>query len=346
MGIEQTFTITPRGPFSLAEAGGFGRSERGADWPGAGVFSPAEGILRLAFCADGMAHQVGVALSQEPAGIRAVVSGLPPGEPVTAIRDQVARMLSLDADASGLAEVAARDPVIGRVLAAAPGLRPVLFAGPYEAALWCVIAQRWGTRQAAAARERLARSLGRSVTVAGVELAVVPLPGRLLAAQALPGLPEVKQARLRAVARAAAAGALDAAAIREGEPEVVRARLREIPGIGPFAAALIHLRASGVRDVPVEADPRLAALVGALYRLGGPASPVELAHIAEAWRPWRTWMAVLLRAAGRRLPELADLPEPAPPPRSPGGSPRERAAARERGVRRIAAAERRLALVS
>jgi DNA-3-methyladenine glycosylase II len=322
----QQFTLVPHGPFSLLEAGAFGRgAEPAGGWPGGGDFDPGEGVLRLAFCRDDLRGQVGVALSWEDDGpgsgswpgraLRGVVGGLDPGEPVEPVRDQVARILSLDGDGAAFAEVGERDPLVGRLQAAAPGLRPVLFSSPYEAAAWCVITQRWGRGQALRARERISRELGRVVEVAGVDMAALPTPAQLLAAESIPGLHETKQERLRAVALAAQEGVFDPVAIREGDPAEVRARLRAVRGLGDFAASLIHLRASGARDALVDGEPRLAALVGAGYGLGGPATVDDLARIAEPWRPFRTWTAVLFRAAGRRLPELAAAPPP--PPRVP-----------------------------
>jgi DNA-3-methyladenine glycosylase II len=314
MTTSPSFTLVPRGPFSLVEAGAFGKAaEPAGDWPGGGTLE--SGVLRLAFCRDDLAGHAGVALRQDADGVHGTVSGLDPGEPVDPVRDQVARMLSLDGDGEAYAEVGARDPLVGRIQAAAPGLRPVLFASPYEAAAWCVITQRWGRAQALRARERLSRELGEVLDVAGAPVAALPTPGRILEAGRLPWLPELKQERLRAVARAATEGLFDAVAIREGDPAEVRARLRTVNGIGEFGAGLIHLRASGVQDALVHGAPRLAALVGAGYGLGGPASAEELDRIAEPWRPFRTWTAVLIRAGGRRLPELAAAPEGAPLPR-------------------------------
>ena len=83
------------------------------------------------------------------------------------------------------------------------------------------------------------------------------------------------------------------------------ARLRQIPGIGPFSASLIVLRASGVCDVSVEEEPRLAAIVGRLYGLPGPATAADMRRIGEPWRPFRTWIGVLLRAASSRVPQAA-----------------------------------------
>jgi hypothetical protein len=39
-----------------------------------------------------------------------------------------------------------------------------------------------------------------------------------------------------------------------------------------------------------------------LYSLHGPVSDEELGALAEAWKPFRTWAAVLIRAAARRVP--------------------------------------------
>ncbi|MCZ9339301.1 DNA-3-methyladenine glycosylase 2 family protein, partial [Streptomyces sp. TRM76130] len=60
------------------------------------------------------------------------------GQPAAA---DVARILSLDVDGSGFADVAA-DPVVAGLMEQFPGLRPVCFNSPYEAAAWAVIGHR------------------------------------------------------------------------------------------------------------------------------------------------------------------------------------------------------------
>jgi len=291
-----TFTLRPTGAFSLRESAEFGFGPRHAT-----VF---DGTMRLAFCVDDLVHQVGVAVTQDAGGVHGEVVG-PGAAPVAQVAAQTARMLSLDVDARGYEAVAARDPVVARVLAAAAGLRPPLFHSPYEAAAWCVLSLRWSTRQAAAVRDRLAREHGLPVEVAGVAMAAFPTPEQLLAVSAFEGVPPVKIERLHGVARAAAEGLLSAEEIRRADPEEAMARLRRIPGIGPFSASLIVLRASGVCDVSVEEEPRLAAIVGRLYGLPGPATAADMRRIGESWRPFRTWVGVLLRAASSRVPQAA-----------------------------------------
>lgn len=293
-----TFTLHPHGAFSLRESVEFGFGQRHST-----VF---DGTMRLAFCVDDFAHQVGVAVTQDEHGVHGQVVAAD-GSPamIEKVAAQTARMLSLDVDAHDYEAVAARDPVVARALAAAPGLRPPLFHSPYEAAAWCVLSLRWSGRQASAVRDRLATAHGRVVEVAGVAMAAFPTPAQLLTVDGFAGLPPVKVERLHGVARAAGEGLLDAEEIRHSDPDEAMEVLRRIPGIGPFSASLIVLRASGVCDVPVEHEPRLAEIVGKSYGLPGPATPEDLRRIGEAWRPFRTWVAVLLRATSSRVPEAA-----------------------------------------
>jgi DNA-3-methyladenine glycosylase II len=291
-----TFTLRPKGAFSLRESAEFGFGQRHA-----AVF---DGTMRLAFCVDDLVHQVGVAVTQDERGVHGTIVG--PAAPVDRVAAQTARMLSLDVDARGYEAVGARDPVVARSLATAPGLRPPLFHSPYEAAAWCVLSLRWQARQAAAVRERLASAHGMPVEVAGRAMAAFPTPEQLLAVSAFEGVPPVKIARLHGVARAAAEGHLEAEEIRRADPRAAMARLREIPGIGPFSASLIVLRASGVCDAPVEQEPRLAAIVGRLYGMPGPATADDMQRIGAGWRPFQTWVGVLLRATAGRLPDAVE----------------------------------------
>ena len=103
------------------------------------------------------------------------------------------------------------------------------------------------------------------------------------------------------VARAAIDGRLDAQYIHELGPDAALAELQSLPGVGPFYGALIVVRASGFADVLPMNEPQLLGLVARLYGLPGPPSPEQFAVLAEPWRPLRTWVSVLIRAAGPRL---------------------------------------------
>lgn len=292
--FDPTFTLEPLGPFSLEEAGRFGFGQRLApEW---------DGVMRLAFCVDGYQDQVGVEVRQDERGVHCTVPAAG-GDLVdlAAVRRQVARVLSLDHDARPYVAVGERDPVVRRLLAAAPGLRPPLFYSPYEAAAWAILSARRPAAQMDDVRRRLSETHGQTFTLAGQSLAAFPTPAQLLEVTEVPGLSADKTTRLHAVARAALDGQLDAARLRGLTADHAMADVRSIPGIGPFYAALIIIRATGCTDVPVADEPRLIKLITTLYELPVPPTAAQLASIAEVWRPFRTWVSVLVRAAGPRV---------------------------------------------
>jgi DNA-3-methyladenine glycosylase II len=291
--MDASFDIEPLGPFSLEEAGTFGFGQR--------MDERFDGVMRLAFCLDGYRSQVGLELRQDAGGTVACRATGDDGLDVEAVRRQVARILSLDHDGEAFLAVGERDPVIRRLQAAAPGLRPPLFHSPYEAAAWAVLSARRPARQMAEVRRRLSEEHGRVFELAGQTVAAFPLPSRLLDVDAVPGLNDEKVARLHAVARAALDGQLDVERIRSLGPEAAAQDLRSIPGIGPFYSALIVVRASGFADVLPVGEPKALELTAALYDLPAPPSAAEFEAMAQAWRPFRTWAVVLIRAAGPRV---------------------------------------------
>ncbi|MEP6798336.1 MAG: hypothetical protein ABI890_09320, partial [Lapillicoccus sp.] len=293
--------IEPRGAYSLRESAMFGFGGRDASW---------DDRMRLAFCLDGYAadsRQVGVVLT-EPDGPGGVVVGRvasPRGEGSAggdidpeAVRTHVARVLSLDHDGRRYDEIGRRDPVIGALQAARPGLRPPQFFSPYEAALWSVLSARRPAQQMAQVRASLSRAYGAVVDLDGEELAAVPTPRQLLAVESFAGIPEVKMARMHVVAQAALDGRLDVAHLTSLDPDAAMRELQELPGIGPFYSALVVIRACGLADVLPTQEPKALELVRQLYGLTSTPSPAELTTLAEPWRPFRTWATVLIRAAG------------------------------------------------
>jgi len=288
------FTLRPRGPYALAASTAFLEGFAPATYEG------EPGVLRLAFVADpafapgGAERAVGVVA--RPAGEEIAVEVFGDTEPA-AIRAQVARILSLDIDGSGFAAVGERDPVVGRLQRRYPGLRPVLFLSPYEAAAWALIGNRIRIVQAAQLKARLARERGDAVEVAGVTAYAFPGPTRLARLGTFPGLSERKVAYLQHLGRAATSGLLDAASLRALPPEAALERLQGLPGIGPFGAELILLRGAGEPDWLPTHEPRLARAVALAYDLDRPPTPEEVCALAEAWRPYRTWVTLLLRSA-------------------------------------------------
>src|SRR5579859_1084299 len=111
----QSFRIQPQGVYSL---------EASAQFIGAWHPAPADGQatgghLHLAFCDDQDWEPVGVCLTQSADG--AVQGEIRGRAPADSVRDQVARILSLDVDGRGWPEVGERDPVLAGLQRRSPG---------------------------------------------------------------------------------------------------------------------------------------------------------------------------------------------------------------------------------
>lgn len=123
-----SFILEPEGPYDLLASVQFLEGFTPAG------YKPAERPgLRIAFPVDETWEPGGARITST--GSDAVVQVECFGEASPdIIRDQVRRILSLDVDASGYAGVLERDPILRSLAARRPGLRPVLFFSPYEAA--------------------------------------------------------------------------------------------------------------------------------------------------------------------------------------------------------------------
>lgn len=246
--------------------------------PAALAAGSAEPELRSVFCADGDWQRAEARVTQ--AGDTAVVRLSGDGD-LDAAAAQVRRILALDVDGRDWPEAGRRDPVIADAQARLPGLRPCGFHSPYEAAAWAVLSQRLRIVQAARLRAELIARHGQD--------GAFP-PPRTLARLDL-DLPGRKSEYLNAVAEAAVDGLLDGAALRAVDPDLAVQRVQQVKGLGPFAAELVVIRGANAPDALPRHERRLDAEITEQY---GPGR--TLADVSQAWRPYRTWAAVYLRA--------------------------------------------------
>ncbi|BCJ55431.1 DNA-3-methyladenine glycosylase II [Actinoplanes sp. NBRC 14428] len=285
---DHRFSIEARGPFDLARSIDFL-----AQWPAAR--NPPDGAaLRFAFCPDDDWRPVGVRLTQAGPRIEGEATG--PGSAAPDLAAQVSRILSLDTDGTPLEAIARRDPRVAALVRAAPGLRPVCFWTPWEAACWAVLTQRSSMRTAAAIKERTALAYGDRIAVDGRELTAFPSPRTVLEAPGLPGVNPVKLERIRGLATAALDGVLTARALRAVPAGEALATLLRLPGIGAFSAALILIRGAGAPDVFTMSEPRLLARIRSAYGLPADATDDDYRAVAGQWRPLRSWVGFLIRA--------------------------------------------------
>lgn len=251
------------------------------------------GELRLAFPVEPSWRPAGVLLRQPVPGgpVRAAIRAEP--SDVDHVVAAVRRILSIDVDGSGFADVGARDPVVGELQRRYPGLRPVAFHSPYEAACYAIIGHRIRMTQAATIKHQLAERFGDSVEVHGEPMPTFPSPAVLSEQPQVPMVSELKSNRLKAIAEAAAEGRLNAEDLRSMPPKDALARLKELPGIGPFSAELVLIRGAALPDAFPEQETRLHEEMRRTYHA---ATKQDLMDIAEGWAPYRTWVSLLMRA--------------------------------------------------
>jgi DNA-3-methyladenine glycosylase II len=295
------FTIMPDGPFSLEAASQFGFG------PNTGRPTYGDSQLKLAFVADDFRNHALVRLSQQENGD--ITGTIESDADTDAVLKQVRRILSLNASGTEWIALGQRDAVFGAIQRHHPGLRPVSFHSPYEAAAWSIISARRQRAQGAVVRGRIAEQLGRVYGAGPDRLFAFPIPERLLELRYVQGLEALKVERLHAVARAALDGRLDADLLLSLPTERAMEQLMTLPGIGPMYGTLILLRGTGAVDVMTGVEPRLPAYLAHFYGLGAEANPTQIATIVDGWRPFRTWSSVLTRVRGDRL----GLPLPSRP---------------------------------
>ncbi|MEU5782821.1 AlkA N-terminal domain-containing protein [Micromonospora lupini] len=215
------------------------------------------------------------------------------------------RLLDLDADPVAVDATLAADPALAPAVAAEPGIRVPRAVDGFEMAVRAVIGQQVAVTSA---RTTLTRLLTHRVDHEVDQVDGDQTPGQphdqrdglrgFLSAEEVLGLPDSgfgmpvrRRETIRGLARAVADGTLDLAPGGDRE-ETVR-RLLTLPGIGPWTANYLAMRALGDPDVLLDTD--LAIRRGATA-LGLPDTTLT-AH-AERWRPWRSYATIRLwRAA-------------------------------------------------
>ena len=98
----------------------------------------------------------------------------------------------------------------------------------------------------------------------------------------------------RHLAEAVEGGRLNLAAFGAAADAEVKAELMKVKGIGSWTADIYLLMSLRRPDAWPAGDLALAVAMREVKRLPSRPAPVELAAVAEAWRPWRAIGARLL----------------------------------------------------
>ena len=217
----------------------------------------------------------------------------PQGRDLLGLVERARRLFDLGADPAPIAEHLSRSPALAARVAAMPGLRvPGAWDG-FELAVRAILGQQVTVQGATTLAGRVVERFGTPLaTPSGALTHRFPHASVLAEANlSTIGLPRARAAALRNMATAVASGVFrfDAAL---GLDEAVE-RLCAIPGIGPWTANYIAMRALAEPDAFPESD---LGLRHALGHDSAPASVAEVREHAEHWRPWRSYAALYLWA--------------------------------------------------
>jgi AraC family transcriptional regulator of adaptative response / DNA-3-methyladenine glycosylase II len=149
-----------------------------------------------------------------------------------------------------------------------------------------VLGQQVSVKAARTLAARLVAALGRPLAtpIDGVTHAfpsAKAIAGCSTTDMAMPG------ARARALIQACEQFACGGIVIDAGsDREEISRQLESLPGIGPWTASYVALRALGDPDVFLPTD---IGVRNALRSVGADSTPKAAARLAESWRPWRSY---------------------------------------------------------
>lgn len=238
-----------------------------------------EGWLRVQNCPD----QNGLSVEVAPSLARVL----------GAIQWRVRRMFDLDAQPVAIATALGVDPLLGRVLEKHPGLRVGGAWDSFELAVRAVLGQQITVAAATTLSGRLVRRLHQPVQTPFDDLTAHAVSAEALLPLTLDelctlGMVRARAETLRNLARVALDGGLEFPPGMDHE-QVVRQLIAQ-PGIGPWTAHYIAMRALRYPDAFPAADLGLRKAIGKGEMITTRAAEQR----AEAWRPWRAYAAAAL----------------------------------------------------
>jgi len=194
------------------------------------------------------------------------------------------RLLDLDADPVSISSQLEQDGPLAPLVRERPGLRVPGCVDGFELGVRAIVGQQVSVPAARTVLGRLAAAYGEPLPEPdGALTHRFPSAATLaeLDPSALP-FPRTRARALRSLAQLSAEGALrlDAGT----DPAEALRVLTGIPGVGPWTASYVAMRALGDPDVFLPGD---VGIRHALARLGGGVSP-------ERWRPWRSYAVMHL----------------------------------------------------
>jgi AraC family transcriptional regulator of adaptative response / DNA-3-methyladenine glycosylase II len=199
---------------------------------------------------------------------------------VTAAVQRCRRLFDLDADPEAITAHLVADPVLGELARSCPGRRSPGSVDADEMAIRAVLGQQVSIAAARKLAAGLVAAYGKPLPTPNGTLTHC-FPDAATLAEASPADLPMPRSRARALITLATALASGDVALHPGvDRDEATAALLNLPGIGPWTAGYIRMRALSDPDGFPPAD---AGVLRALRRLGGTVAD------AESWRPWRSY---------------------------------------------------------
>ncbi len=217
-----------------------------------------------------------------------------PSEAAAELPQIVARaraVFDLGADPHKIAAQLVVDPSLRKLVRRRPGLRVPGAWDPFEMSVRAVVGQQVTVRGATTVAGRLTSTYGERLDGSSEDIdRLFPSPRDLLAMEPEGhGMPHRRAQAVRTLARTV----VDRPAFFDEPAEQFIESLCELPGFGPWTAHYTAMRALGHPDAFPGSDLGLRKAISAID--GGEVPTLaQLERRAEAWRPWRSYAAMLL----------------------------------------------------
>ncbi len=201
---------------------------------------------------------------------------------LSAAVERCRRLLDLDADPVAIDAHLAEDELLRPWVLKRPGRRVPGHVDGFEVAVRAIIGQQISVAGARTIAGRLTERYGQRIADDGPLTHLFPDAEAVAAAnpEDLP-MPRARGRSLVGLAQAVAAGTL--VLDRGADRADVRASLLALPGIGPWTADYISLRALGDPDVFLPTD------LGVRHGLARLGIEGDATAVSDAWRPWRSY---------------------------------------------------------
>ncbi|MEM9464618.1 MAG: AlkA N-terminal domain-containing protein [Actinomycetota bacterium] len=217
------------------------------------------------------------------------------------IIDEVARvrhMFGLDDDLDSARRHLALDPVLGRLVRRRPNLRVIGGWDRFETAVRVIVGQQVSVVGATTTTAGLVERHGTPLAAPALGLThLFPTPEQLAplaAGDTDEGMPRRRAATIGTLAQAILDGRVD---LYAPDPTILREQLVTLPGIGPWTAEVVAMRASRDPDVFPAGDLGIRQAVASLDGLDDLPTEDACRERAAAWSPHRSIAAQHLWAS-------------------------------------------------